>query len=47
MDLNAVKQKRVEDVRKVLAGELGLSDEVKEIIKSFGKDPLNSFQLKF
>lgn len=39
MDLNAVKQKRVEDVRKVLAGELGLSDEVKEIIKSFGKDP--------
>ncbi len=30
MDLNAVKQK--EYVRKVLAGELGLSDEVKKLL---------------
>lgn len=39
MDLNAVKQKRVEDVRRVLAGELRLSDEVVKIIKSYNKDP--------
>lgn len=39
MDLNAVKQKRVEDVRRVLAGELRLSDEVVNIIKKYDKDP--------
>lgn len=43
MDLTAIKQKRLEDVRKVIRGELSLSKETLDVLVQYGLDPEKLF----
>lgn len=43
MDLQAVKQQRLEDVRKVIRGETKLPPEICDILNRYGKDPEKLF----
>lgn len=39
MDLTAIKQKRLEDVKKVISGELRLPENIRNVLLRYGKNP--------